>query len=113
MRLRMTVLLDRCFFGGQIRGYPTVPAAEKSGRFLDAMSIEVQHRTGACVLLLSSTVGDDLLVRRKLFEARDDLAERHVVRALDVAGIEGFHLELEIPGLDELTCPGGVTTVTT
>jgi len=53
---------------------PSVPSAEESGSVLDAVSIEVEHRTGACMLVESSTVRYEELVRRKLGQVLIELA---------------------------------------
>src|SRR5258708_4552024 len=83
--LARELLLFRSLLGRQSGREPAVPAAQERGRVLHSMSIEVQHRTGACVLALSSTVGDDLLARRKLFDPDEDLAQRNAERTFDVA----------------------------
>src|SRR6185436_12861789 len=71
----------------QPQGRPLIPAAEEGGGVLDAMSIEFLHRTGACVLVLSSTVGDDHALRRNLLEPLDELTLRDADRTFDVAGV--------------------------
>src|SRR5581483_7168487 len=66
---------------------PLVPSTEETRYVLDAVSIEIKHRTGAGVLGHSSTVGDDELVFWQLLLARSELGERDVDRALDVLHI--------------------------
>src|SRR6266545_2531280 len=69
---------EACFF-------PRIPAADEGGGVLDSVSIEVEHRTGACMLVLSSTVGDQKLFRGEISQPGQKLAERNIDRSRDMA----------------------------
>src|SRR5438128_6375900 len=62
----------------QVRVLPAIPAAEERGGVLDSVSIHVQHRTGACVLRLSGTIGDQEFLLRQVFPTLGQIAERNV-----------------------------------
>src|SRR5213594_210999 len=72
-------------YHGQPSFLPRVPSPEEGGRVLDSVSIHVQHRTGARMLVLSSTVGNQELLRGKISESQRQLAQRNVDRSRDVA----------------------------
>src|SRR5258708_11394220 len=84
----------RIAFGRQIGRLPGAPAAEECCRVLDSVTVQVEHRPGARVLVHSSTVRDQELVPRKfalgglLFEVGLEVRERIVDRALDVLELE-------------------------
>src|SRR5438270_10802363 len=64
---------------------PSVPSAEQGGGVLDSVSVEVEHRTGACMLVESSTVRYEELVRGQTREVVRQLAQRDVDGPRDVA----------------------------
>src|ERR1043165_4981902 len=80
-RLRLAMC---CLPGGE--------AAEQGAR-LEAFVAEYLRRTGAGVLLRSRAVGDDLPVAREFREARFELVERDVGRALDLRRGPDPHVE--------------------
>src|SRR4051794_20282699 len=92
--LRMTLegklFLLRSGFVGEVLRLPLVPAAEERGRVLHTVIIEVQHRTGACVLVHSSTVGDDHRLGRNLLETLNQLATRDAQRTFDMTLLVRF-----------------------
>src|SRR2546430_495252 len=74
--------------GRQIGLLPCIPAAQQRGSVLDSLSIEVEHRTGACVFIRSSTVSDQELLLRESLEVRGKLSQREVQRPFDVLDVE-------------------------
>src|ERR1043166_1091237 len=80
-------LLLRCRFGWELCVLPTVPSAEEGCRVLDSVSIHVQHRTGARMLGVSSTVRDVVLAERQVLPSRRKLLKRDVDRAGGVGGL--------------------------
>src|SRR2546430_301993 len=95
----MLRLLD-ARLGRHVRSLPTAPAAQQRGRVFNALFVEIQHRTGACMLFYSGTVGDQELVFRQLLQPRRNLAQRDVDGAFDVLQIVlVFAADVDVDGL--------------
>src|SRR6185503_1002494 len=74
-------------FRGQSSLCPSVPTADERGGIVVTFLVQFLHRTGAGVLVPSSTVRDDQLVLGKLRDALLDLSHRDDLRAGDVPGV--------------------------
>src|SRR5438477_5830613 len=103
-RLRIEALLLRrssfVRYHRQSGVFPALPSAQKRSRVLDSVSIEIQHRTGACMLGLSRTVSNQELAAREVFVVRRELAERNADCARKVAFVERlFRTDVDVDRL--------------
>src|SRR3954447_15759725 len=83
---RQGLFLERRF-DRQLGLLPSIPTAEEGGRVRDLVSIHVQHRTGARVLVHSSTVGDEVLADGQVLPPGRELGQRDAEGALDVRDV--------------------------
>ena len=97
VRVRLRRRVRRRFayrLGLAARGDPAGEAAQESARLETSVS-EYLRRTGAGVLLRSRAVCDDLAVAREFRQARFELVERDVGRALNLRVDADAHVEDE------------------